>query len=280
MLQELFYGLKNGKLVHISEVDRGLACNCICPACKKSLIARKGGERIHHFAHYNHADCGKSNETTAHMLAKKILENNKKMRLPKVEIVFNSHRENMPIFDRTVINFDDVKLEHRIDDIIPDVVIYVKDRPLLIEITVTNKTKKKKMDKIKRKGISCLEIDLSFIRKELSYEELEEIIINMTYHKKWLYNQKANYYKRLLLKLSERKPVIIKQARKVVTHCPTLTKIYNEKKHANVLTDCMHCLYCVHHDDQFIYCTGKKEIATFEDLRNHINRIQRNLNRK
>ena len=48
------FGLRNG--VHItvndlSETERGLACNCVCPLCKEPFEARLGNVRIHHFAH-------------------------------------------------------------------------------------------------------------------------------------------------------------------------------------------------------------------------------------
>ena len=45
----LGYGLKEGKLLHISEVPRGLACGCVCPACGDRLVARQGPLREHHF---------------------------------------------------------------------------------------------------------------------------------------------------------------------------------------------------------------------------------------
>ena len=34
--------LKEGKLVYIDDVERGLKCGCTCPACGEALIARKG----------------------------------------------------------------------------------------------------------------------------------------------------------------------------------------------------------------------------------------------
>ena len=48
------FGLRNG--IHItvndlSENERGLACNCVCPLCKDPFEARLGNIRIHHFAH-------------------------------------------------------------------------------------------------------------------------------------------------------------------------------------------------------------------------------------
>jgi hypothetical protein len=39
---KLPFGLnRSGVLAHISEVEKGKKCGCICPACKSPLIARK-----------------------------------------------------------------------------------------------------------------------------------------------------------------------------------------------------------------------------------------------
>ena len=48
-MEELKYGLLGDKLVHINDVERGLACNCLCPHCKGQLIAKKGGKSYFHF---------------------------------------------------------------------------------------------------------------------------------------------------------------------------------------------------------------------------------------
>lgn len=76
------------------------------------------------------------------------------------------------------VKFDEVKLEYKMDGIIPDVLIYVNGRPLLIEITVTHHTDKPKISKIKEFGISCIEIDLSGINRNITPEELKDIIIH------------------------------------------------------------------------------------------------------
>lgn len=53
----LTYAQKNEKLVHVSEVERGLKCGCVCPACGEVLIARKGNKVVHHFAHKSTIEC-------------------------------------------------------------------------------------------------------------------------------------------------------------------------------------------------------------------------------
>lgn len=65
------YGVRDGRLVHISEVDSGVACGCICPECAGQLVARKGPKTAHHFAHYPGADCNP--ETVLHRLGKQLL---------------------------------------------------------------------------------------------------------------------------------------------------------------------------------------------------------------
>ena len=83
-MRELEYGLLGDKLVHIDDVEQGLACNCICPHCKSQLVAKKGNQKINHFAHYNLADCNRGGETALHTLAKNIIAQTRKVFVPYV----------------------------------------------------------------------------------------------------------------------------------------------------------------------------------------------------
>ena len=55
----IYYGVdrKTGELRHIDSVPSGLNCECDCAACGKQLMARKGDERRHHFAHVSNYEC-------------------------------------------------------------------------------------------------------------------------------------------------------------------------------------------------------------------------------
>ncbi len=61
------FALRNGQIIMIEDVpleERGLDCNCICPACREPFIARLGEIKVHHFAH-----SGKGcNELNAYMM--------------------------------------------------------------------------------------------------------------------------------------------------------------------------------------------------------------------
>lgn len=48
------FGLRDGRIIMIEDIpptERGLRCNCVCPACGDSFEARLGSVRVHHFAH-------------------------------------------------------------------------------------------------------------------------------------------------------------------------------------------------------------------------------------
>jgi hypothetical protein len=198
----LFYGLKNGQLKHISEVENGLKCNCFCAACEKRLVARnKGLKRIHHFAHYESAECKYGVQTSIHLVAKEILEKKGQIKVPKVTIFLNEeievseqrifiskgHFENLS--DDKYIKFDNVILEKKLHKFIPDVVAIVGNKKLIIEIAVTHFVGRQKLQKIIDSKISAIEIDLSKIQNDFNINELEPLIIDNIESKKWLHNQ-------------------------------------------------------------------------------------------
>ena len=62
------------RFVHVSEVERGLACNCRCAICDEPVIARQGELREHHFAHSSNTDpCASSFESDLHRFAKRVI---------------------------------------------------------------------------------------------------------------------------------------------------------------------------------------------------------------
>lgn len=69
----LLYGLRKGTLVHISEVESGLKCECKCPSCDAKLVARKGKKNKHHFAHHATDNCKYGYETSLHFAVKEII---------------------------------------------------------------------------------------------------------------------------------------------------------------------------------------------------------------
>ena len=67
------WGRRSGKAVHVSEVSRGLACGCVCPRCGGQLVAKKGTQRAHHFAHANTVNCDGLGESALHLACKEMI---------------------------------------------------------------------------------------------------------------------------------------------------------------------------------------------------------------
>ena len=151
------------KLVHIDTVKNGLECNCTCPGCHESLVAKNDGKiREHHFAHLSGNDCGTGYMTIRHLWGEEILIENKTLPIAV---------EGKKLFLKT----DRIGREVALTDlnIIPDIfgraglpfnylgLQLSGDIPFIVEIYVTHKVDETKASIIKRAGIPAVEIDLS-----------------------------------------------------------------------------------------------------------------------
>lgn len=187
---ELVYGERpDGSLVHVSEVASGLACGCVCPACGRVLIARKGAIKMEHFGHYGAGSgCGRNAETNAHSWAKDVLEREKRVLLPAVgaqigKDKLQTHKERMFLFARA-------ELEKTLDDIVPDVVLSTEDgQQLLVEVLVTHACGPEKIAKLRHRGLATVEIDMSAWRKSNDRQSIEDALVERA-PRKWLYNRK------------------------------------------------------------------------------------------
>lgn len=187
---ELVYGMRpDGSLVHISEAARGLACDCICPACGRTLIARKGTIKVEHFGHYGKGSgCGRNAETNAHSWAKEVLEREKCILLPAVAARVG--REVLETHMPQLFTFASAELEKTMDDIVPDVILTTHaGKKLLVEVLVTHACGPEKIAKLKNRGLATVEVDLSALRKSSDRDLIEAALIRNA-PRDWLYNSK------------------------------------------------------------------------------------------
>lgn len=185
---KLAYGeAKDGTVVHISQVPSGLACGCICPGCASPLIARKGPLNVHHFGHHGAVPCGQALESALHKLAKQVLDEERTLLLPEIRGRHNG-REELGHKER-VHAFDDAVLEHKLDTIVPDVIVRKGDRSLLVEMYVTHRCGPEKIAKIIALGIPCVEIDLRKLPRDASIDEVRQALTS-TARRHWVHNPK------------------------------------------------------------------------------------------
>lgn len=260
---KLPFGLKEEKLVEISQVERGLACNCFCPSCGEKLIARKGESKIDHFAHYQTKECAYGLETALHMAAKEILNRHKVITIPP-EQTFIGEFQRIPTMLNAQKNlqFDKVYLEKRLENIIPDIIIEINGKPIMIEIYVNHRIDEEKLKKIKKLNISTIEINLSKYDRQLSMADLEiEVLYNIE-NKKWIYNSNIHSFQYKISKYNRRIKVIELEKKLWVTECPLPESKINCNSIAYIHTQCFECKYCkglrrnTFTDILFLTCAG------------------------
>ncbi|HBJ82202.1 competence protein CoiA family protein, partial [Pseudothermotoga sp.] len=228
---KLPYALRNNKLVHINDIpleQRGEKCGCYCPNCKEPVLARLGNVREHHFAHKGcFCDPDAAFETILHILSKDIIARASTFYLPRRDVgILRSE-----LIDRDYIisdNFESwsshhsidsaeefseyvtgkvvkggykrvksVTVEKSLDGIIPDIILNLDGVDVAVEIAVTHFVNFEKLAKVRSLKLPLLEIDLSNFHKYKDVEknrvELEEILIDYSGAKKWVYFPRDEY---------------------------------------------------------------------------------------
>jgi ssDNA-binding Zn-finger/Zn-ribbon topoisomerase 1 len=264
----LTYALKDEIITHVSEVDRGLKCGCVCPACGERLIAKKGQKVTHHFAHQTTKDCEYGYESSLHLAAKEILSKAKKLVIPPVYVHFpNSYKEKLLLSDAKEITIDRVELEQRFNNVVPDVVVYAEGKCLFIEVFVTHCVDDEKLDKLRAADISTIEINLSKIDHSITTEELVTILTEDSEVKYWKYNARENKYLRKFYRISEKRNIISRGYAQQVDGCPIAARSWHGKPYANFIDDCLYCQYCIAHSfEGGMLCSGRQRISSIKDF--------------
>lgn len=266
--QNLIYAIKNGVPTSVEDVESGLKCGCVCPACGRPLIARKGNKMIHHFAHHSEHNCEYGYESSLHLAAKEILSKAKRIMLPAVYISFpNSPKKDELYCEAKEVKIDRVELEKRFEDIVPDVVMYIGGKQLFLEIYVTHAIDELKLSKLKKNNISTIEIDLSKKRNTITYQELNDLLLGVSDEKKWKYNSVANKFLQRFYDVSDHRNIISRGYTYHIDNCPIKMRSWRGKPYANFIDDCHECEYCISY--QFnggMLCSGRNRIAQIKDF--------------
>ena len=213
---------EHGKLVSIHDVPSGLACNCKCPGCDRRMVARKGKELSHHFAHYGivGVTCVSAGESALHRFAKDVLNQHLQIGLPALTITEAGEAETVVVERR--FTFDSAALEQRTGKIVPDVILAKGDRQLMVEFVVTHACGPEKIEFIRLLDIGAIEIDLSAYRNLTLGEVAEKILFQAD--RKWLHNPKTSAARERARKRSQEKAdALAAKSRELADrykHCP------------------------------------------------------------
>lgn len=201
------YAVRDNKVIYIddlSETERGINCNCTCPKCGRPMLAKMGCHRQHHFSHADEVSCQGSYESALHLLAKEVLGEGSKIKLPPV-IPEYSDEGGVFVLNDVVIghskNSNSITIkpvsiikEASIGAIRPDVMISYKrketTRNLIVEILVTHAVDDQKAEEIRKLGVSAIEIDFSrYSDIFLSKNDIKDIIEKEVENKHWIFNE-------------------------------------------------------------------------------------------
>jgi hypothetical protein len=185
-----------------------------CIECGNQLNIRDGQIRIKHFYHLNTIEC--DNESYLHKVYKKVIENCKK-------IYYYDFFLKKP---KSLV-FDIIKLEHRIDDFIPDCYGIIQkecedysESEVIIEICHTHKVNLKKLQKIEKYNIFCIEIEAKNFE---TIQEIENYITGENYSRNVLHNPFLNTAMQKIIEENKR----LKQD--ILEYQEILSEIQNEK---------------------------------------------------
>lgn len=202
VLVSLDYALdeNNKSLKYVDDVPVGAKCGCICPICDEPLIAyNKGLEQAHHFGHFSGVEHTINPMTRLHILAQIILAKSFRFQLMynPIDIVIdiNARLRNhgLEIDENEIHSYHQISLVDktftggsteytqttsqgplRYD-------VYFSDANLAVEIYVTHRVNSEKQHKMKDVHDWCVEIDLSDVNRNISYEKLEELLNNLIF---------------------------------------------------------------------------------------------------
>lgn len=172
-------------IVAIADVPSGLACGCVCPGCGVKLVAHKGQSTEHHFKHYNAGECANALESALHKLAKQVLDKDRRLKLPAVSA--EQGDRDFELHKAAIHEFDGALLEHRLGNVVPDVLVVKDGHELLVEMFVTNRCGPEKIAKIVARRLSCVEIDLRRLPRDANEEQIREALLE-TAKRHWVHN--------------------------------------------------------------------------------------------
>lgn len=139
-------------------------------------------------------------ETLLHLIAKQILDEEKRIQLPDLMGTARTTLQNgEPLtasksYPGAMVQLDDVELEKGIGRTRPDVIAHMRESapweagPILIEVTVTNSITEERMQRIRQNNLPTLEIDIRQLGGKVSRSEYARLVVDEVAGKRWLHH--------------------------------------------------------------------------------------------
>lgn len=189
-MSSLFGLNESNRLVHVTEVGRGLACQCRCVGCGEALIARQGEKREHHFAHASHkAPCESSYESLLHLYAKQLIADALGLVVPMTPAIA-SYLQIKEMSESMLLHaIAPVYAEVRTGNVRPDILLVTNEGvQVAVEVAYSFFCDEIKRDEFEKLGLPAVEIDLSqFTPDHFDPAEVKQVVILSIEKKKWIW---------------------------------------------------------------------------------------------
>jgi ssDNA-binding Zn-finger/Zn-ribbon topoisomerase 1 len=251
----LVFGLDaEGRLRHVSSVDAGKQCGCICPKCKAPLLAKQGRRRAHHFAHASGGECSGSTETALHLFAKDVIAQTGELWLPAAVLELGRDQDagRHVVEPETCFVPCEVRVEPFLGDVVPDLVVRRADRAIAIEVVVTNGVSTEKVERFRSLGIDVLRIDLSKESRQISPSLLSGLVTGLGSHKTWVLHRHLERRTEGLRGQAKKRSRVFATS---VEDCPVPAANRDGRKPADIELDCRECPNLVEVTRDFVFCT-------------------------
>jgi hypothetical protein len=187
---------EHGRLIHIDSAQRGKACNCRCLACDEALIARHGDIKAHSFAHESGSECRYAIDAMLNRLAQELISARGAFCTPALTVRVSCAGplgviECNEIIPSRHLQVDAAAIDRRVHPQRPSVVMLVKGRELILEVTHVHRLDAGKRTAIEQLGLPAIELHLSEHRVE-TVEQFERLLLDASLSKHWIFNPKAS----------------------------------------------------------------------------------------
>lgn len=187
--------LQNGELIHVTSLnertDKGLACNCTCIECGKEVqfVTRRRPLTTKFFRHHEPSSCGGGMMTALHRAAQQILVRNRCFRIEQTELLY-----------------ENAVMERQLGSFRADVYANSADgKPLVYEVVVNCDLTESKIAYLEAQRINSIRFDLEHVSSKISDHDLEDLIVNNTQIKSYIYWEKPHQIKSLEVKTLQTK---------------------------------------------------------------------------
>ncbi len=190
--------LKDNKIVTIDEVERGLACDCVCIYCHARLKARKGDEREHHFAHHDAHDTMACYESAFRVATREAFRQTGEIKLP----INRTDEEHKIVRDEFIFKYSEVNILDSVKRAGNGLEILVElrnDNDIVLDVLICTGNKSSRCVGAVdfRDNISRVRINLVNVQA-LTFDEFRRYLAYDIDSKEWIYNRKEEAVKRTL----------------------------------------------------------------------------------